>query len=66
VEKAVSKVPDTKAEVDQHAGTVTLRGPDAATVQQAADALVAGGGISEKSARGMSSSPTRPVPRARR
>ena len=43
VEKAVSKVPDAKAEVDQHAGTVTLSGPDAATVQQAADALVAGG-----------------------
>ena len=43
MEKAVSKVPDAKAEVDQHAGTVTLRGPDAATVQKAADALVAGG-----------------------
>ena len=43
VEKAVGKVPDAKAEVDQHGGTVTLRGPDAATVQQAADALVAGG-----------------------
>ena len=43
VEKAVSKVPDAKAEVDQHAGTVTLHGPDAATVQQAADALVAAG-----------------------
>jgi copper chaperone CopZ len=43
VEKAVSNVPDAKAEVDQHAGTVMLRGPDAATVQQAADALVAAG-----------------------
>jgi periplasmic mercuric ion binding protein len=43
VEKAVSKVPDAKAEVDQDAGTVTLSGPDAATVQKAADAMVAGG-----------------------
>ncbi len=43
VEKAVSKVPDAKVEVNQHAGTVILRGPDAATVQQATDALVAGG-----------------------
>src|SRR5215813_4850899 len=42
-EKAVSKVPDAKAEVDQEAGTVTLSGPDAATVQKAADALVAAG-----------------------
>jgi periplasmic mercuric ion binding protein len=43
VEKAVSKVPDAKAEVDQDAGTVTLSGPDATTVQKAADALVAAG-----------------------
>jgi periplasmic mercuric ion binding protein len=43
VEKAVSKVPDAKAEVDQDAGTVTLSGPDTATVQKAADALVAAG-----------------------
>jgi copper chaperone CopZ len=43
VEKAVGKVPDAKAEVDQDAGTVTLSGPDAATVQKAADALVAAG-----------------------
>jgi periplasmic mercuric ion binding protein len=43
VEKAVSKVPDAKAEVDQDAGTVTLSGPDAATLQKAADALVAAG-----------------------
>ena len=43
VEKAVSKVSDAKAEVDQDAGTVTLSGPDAVTVQKAADALVAAG-----------------------
>jgi copper chaperone CopZ len=43
VEKAVSKVPDAKAEVDQDAGMVTLSGPDTATVQKAADALVAAG-----------------------
>jgi periplasmic mercuric ion binding protein len=43
VEKAVSKVPDAKAEVDQDAGTVTLSGPDGATVQKAADALVTAG-----------------------
>ena len=43
VENAISKVPDAKVEVDQHAGTVTLSGPDAATVQRAADALVGAG-----------------------
>src|SRR5260370_32967515 len=43
VEKAVGAVPDAKATVDQDAGTVTLTGPDAATVQKAADALVAAG-----------------------
>jgi copper chaperone CopZ len=43
VEKAVEKVPGAKAEVDQDAGTVTLSGPDSATVQKAADALVKAG-----------------------
>ena len=43
VEDAVGKVPDAKAEVDQDEGTVTLSGPDNATVQKAADALLAGG-----------------------
>jgi len=43
VEKAVSEVPDANATVDQDAGTVTLSGPDAATVQKAAKALVAAG-----------------------
>ena len=43
VEKAVGKVPGASASVDQDAGTVTLKGPDAKTVQKAADALVAAG-----------------------
>jgi copper chaperone CopZ len=43
VEKAVGDVAGAKAEVDQDAGTVTLSGPDAATVQKAADALVSAG-----------------------
>ena len=42
-EKAVSSVPGAKAAVDQDSGTVTLTGSDAATVQKAADALVAAG-----------------------
>ena len=43
VEKAVGEVAGAKAEVDQDAGSVTLSGPDAATVQKAANALVAAG-----------------------
>jgi copper chaperone CopZ len=43
VEKAVGTVPGAKAETDQDAGTVTLTGPDSATVQKAADALVKAG-----------------------
>ena len=43
VEKAIEKVPGAKAEVDQDGGTVTLSGPDSATVQKAADALVKAG-----------------------
>jgi copper chaperone CopZ len=43
VEKAINEVPGAKASVDQEAGTVTLAGPDVATVQKAADALVAAG-----------------------
>ncbi len=42
-EKAVGTVSDVKAEVDQSAGTVTLTGPDAASVQKAAAALVKAG-----------------------
>jgi copper chaperone CopZ len=42
-EKAVGTVPGAKGEANQDAGTVTLSGPDAATVQKAADALVAAG-----------------------
>ena len=43
VEKAVGEVAGAKAEVDQDAGTVTLSGPDGATVQKAAAALVNAG-----------------------
>jgi copper chaperone CopZ len=43
VEKAVAEVKDVTAAVDKDAGTVTLTGPDKATVQKAADALVAAG-----------------------
>ena len=43
VEKSVAKVPGVTATVDKDAGTVDLTGPDAATVQKAADALVASG-----------------------
>jgi copper chaperone CopZ len=43
VEKAVGEVDGAKAAVDADAGTVTLSGPDAATVQKAADALVKAG-----------------------
>jgi len=43
VEKAVGTVPGAKAETDMDAGTVTLTGSDAATLQKAADALVKAG-----------------------
>jgi copper chaperone CopZ len=43
VEKAIGKVDGAKVAVDQDAGKVTLTGPDLATVQKAADALVADG-----------------------
>src|SRR5438874_8466728 len=43
VEKAVGKVDGATTSVDKDAGTVTLSGPDAATVQKAANALVAAG-----------------------
>jgi len=43
IEKAVGEVPGAKVEVDQDAGAVTLTGADAATVQKAADAMVAAG-----------------------
>ena len=42
-EKAVSKVPGATVAVDQDAETVTLTGPDTATVQKAADELVVAG-----------------------
>ena len=43
VQKAVSRVDGVKADVDADGGTVTLTGPDAPTVQKAADALVKAG-----------------------
>src|SRR5689334_7437124 len=42
-EKAVSTVEGAKASEDQDAGTVTWTGPDTATLQKAADALVRAG-----------------------
>jgi len=43
VEKAVATVKGATASADQDSETVTLTGPDAATVQKAADSLVAAG-----------------------
>ena len=43
VAKAVEKIPAVTATADMDEGTVSLTGPDAATVQKAADALVAAG-----------------------
>ena len=43
VEKAVGDVKDVTATVDKDSGTVTLSGQDKASVQKAADALVAAG-----------------------
>src|SRR5437667_1303111 len=43
VEKAVGEIQGATASVDKDAGTVSLTGPDTATVQKAADALVAAG-----------------------
>jgi copper chaperone CopZ len=43
VQKAVDTVPGAKAEIDPDNGSVALSGPDAATVQKAADAMVKAG-----------------------
>ena len=43
VTKAVEKVPGVTATSDMDEGTVSLTGPDTATVQKAADALLAAG-----------------------
>ena len=43
VKAAVSKVPGATTSVDADEGTVTLNGPDLATVQKAADAVVRAG-----------------------
>jgi copper chaperone CopZ len=43
VQADISKVPGATASVDKDEGTVTLNGPDKATVQKAADALTSAG-----------------------
>ena len=43
VQAAIAKVPGASATCDKDAGTVTLSGPDRATVQKAADSLVQAG-----------------------
>jgi copper chaperone CopZ len=53
VEKAVDTVPGAKAEVDKDAGTVTLSGPDTATVQKAANAMVKAGYYGKSSETGV-------------
>ncbi len=49
VQKAVGQVPGVIAAADMDDGTVTLAGPDSATVQKAADALVAAGYFGKRS-----------------
>jgi len=53
VEKAVANVNGVTATVDKDAGTVTLTGPDAASVQKAAAALVAAGYFGKSSEAGI-------------
>jgi len=49
VDKAVKDIPGLTAKADQDAETVTLTGPDTATVQKGADALVAAGYFGQSS-----------------
>src|SRR6266536_6638195 len=49
VKKAVEGVQGATASANQDAGTVSLTGPDTATVQKAADALVAAGYFGQSS-----------------
>src|SRR5262245_58150792 len=58
VEKAVGGVKGLTASVDQDAETVTLSGPDVATVQKGADALVAAGYFGKSSDAGIKVSAT--------
>lgn len=53
VEKAVADIKGLTAAVDKDAGTVTLTGPDAATVQKGADVLVAAGYFGKSSEAGI-------------
>jgi copper chaperone CopZ len=48
-QKAVAKVPGAKGVADQDSDSVTLTAPDKATLQKAADALVAAGYFGESS-----------------
>src|ERR1017187_2472095 len=54
VQTAIGKVQGATAIVNQDEGTVTLTGPDKATVQKAADALVAAGYFGKSSDPGRS------------
>ncbi len=51
VQKAVATVPGVTATVEKATGLVALRGPDVATVQKAADALVEAGYFGQSSSR---------------
>src|SRR5882672_7453124 len=53
VKSAVGKVQGVTVNADEDSGTVSLTGPDKATVQKAADALVAGGYFGKSSDAGI-------------
>jgi copper chaperone CopZ len=53
VKSAVGKVQGATVSADEDAGTVSLTGPDKATVQKAADALMAGGYFGKSSDAGI-------------
>jgi mercuric ion binding protein len=53
VQKAVGQVPGVIAAADQEEGTVSLTGPDTATVQKAVDALVGAGYFGKSSDAGI-------------
>jgi len=53
VQKAVADIKGVTVDADQDAGTVTLKGPDKAGVQKAADALVAAGFFGKSSDAGI-------------
>jgi periplasmic mercuric ion binding protein len=53
VQKAVGQIPGVTATADQDEGTVSLTGPDTATVQKAVDALVGAGFFGKSSDAGI-------------